>query len=104
MLYFILIVVGILISLPLFAQHYERHGNNFVSKVETKAKSKPIKTTFTFNNDTIYISQTGRCFVIKTSKKTGKEYRRYVGEELSKEVCSALKIEYVEDNKDKSSN
>lgn len=42
----------------------------------------------------IYITENGSCFIIRTSKKSGKEYRQYLGVETSKELCRKLNIEY----------
>lgn len=96
MKYIIFIIIGIisLISVKAFAQKYIRKGNNFTSVNDTKAK--PLKTTFTYNGDTIYVSPIGHCFVIKISKKTNKQYRKYLGEELSREICDIIKLEYVD--------
>lgn len=35
----------------------------------------------------IHIGKTGFCYIVRTSKKTGKEYRRYLGEEISRDIC-----------------
>ena len=40
------------------------------------------------------MSSTGSCFVIKTSAKTGKEYRNYLGPEISEQMCKELNVEY----------
>lgn len=96
MKYIIFIIIGIisLISVKVYAQKYIRKGNTFTSVSDNKAK--PLKTTFTYNKDTIYVSPIGHCFVIKTSKKTNKQYRKYLGEELSREICDILKIKYID--------
>ena len=35
----------------------------------------------------IHIGKTGSCYIVRTSKKTGKEYRQYLGEEISRDIC-----------------
>lgn len=77
-----------------------REGNTFVSvSTRSTTKSEPVKTKFTYKDNKgvespIYISKTGSCFIVKTSKKTGKEYRQYLGPEISIQVCKELNIEY----------
>lgn len=39
----------------------------------------------------IYATKSGACYVIKTSKKTGKQYRKYLGKEISAQIISELK-------------
>ncbi len=39
----------------------------------------------------IYATKNGACYVIKTSKKTGKQYRKYLGKEVSAQIISELK-------------
>lgn len=82
------------------AQGYTRSGNTFISSTgELKAKQEPTKTKFTWKDSKgkeypIYISKNGSCFVIKVSAKTGKEYRNYLGTEISSQICKELNIEY----------
>lgn len=48
----------------------------------------------------IYIDRrNGHCFILKTSKKTGKEYKSKINEVASKIVAKELGIEYVEPKK-----
>lgn len=42
----------------------------------------------------IYISSSGSCYVIKTSSKTGKEYKQYMKKEISIQICKELNVEY----------
>ncbi len=59
------------------------NGTNF-SKVEKSEK----KTIYTYEKDTIYISKKGSPYVWKTSKKTGKKYKKY----LPKDILTKMKI------------
>ena len=76
-----------------------RNGNTFtVAKVKQVSKSA-TKTKFTWQDSKgnlypIYVSQSGATYVLRTSKKSGKEYKSYLGEEISKAVCKELGIEY----------
>lgn len=100
MKHFILFLVMLFsMSLTTNAQNYVRNGNTFSVTSKTNVKCEPIKTKFIWSDSKgqsypIYISSTGSCFVIKTSSKTGKEYRNYLGPELSQQVCKELNIEY----------
>lgn len=81
------------------AQTYTRSGNTFTSTKSVKAKAEPVKTKFTWKNSKgkeypVYISDKGSCFVIKISAKTGKEYKNYLGPEISKQICKELNIKY----------
>ena len=57
-------------------------------------KSKFTKTGFTWKDSKgdeypVYMAHTGSCFVIKTSK-SGKDYRAYLGEEVSEQIRKEL--------------
>ena len=99
---FLLIIVMCILSVGAFAQKtYIREGNVFTTTRSStgKVKSEPVKTKF-IHKDTkgneypIFMSSTGSCFVVKTSAKTGKEYRNYLGPEMSMEICKELGVEY----------
>ena len=94
-----LLLLVLVIGLTVNAQTYTRNGNTFTSAKSVKAKAKPIKTKFTWKDSKgkeypVYISAKGSCFVIKTSSKTGKEYKNYLGPEISQQICKELNIKY----------
>lgn len=98
---FILFVMMFAFTTVVNAQSFERQGNTFVSKStkDSRAKAEPTKTKFTWRDSKgteypVYMSSTGSCFVIKTSAKTGKEYRNYLGPEVSEQMCKELGVEY----------
>lgn len=96
---FILFVMMFAFTNVINAQSYERQGNTFVSNKGSRAKAEPTKTKFTWkdskgNEYPVYMSSTGSCFVIKTSAKTGKEYRNYLGPEVSEQICKELNVTY----------
>ena len=93
---FAMIVCGIMTS---NAQSYKIEGNTITSTKTARVKSEPIKTSFTYkdskgNEYPIFMSSTGSCFVLKVSAKTGKEYRNYLGPEMSADICQRLGVEY----------
>lgn len=88
------------------AQGYTRNGKTFTQTATAKSKSEPTKTEFTWKDKEgvdypIYISDNGSCFVLKKSKKSGNEYRKYLGEQISKEICAELGREYTYKPKEK---
>ena len=98
---FILFIIMFAFTTVVNAQSYERQGNTFIAKSSksSRAKAEPTKTKFTWkdskgNEYPVYMSSTGSCFIIKTSAKTGKEYRNYLGPEISEQMCKELGIKY----------
>ena len=94
-----LLLLVMAIGLAANAQTYTRSENTFISSKGERVKAKPVKTKFTWkdskgNEYPVYISSNGSCFVIKISAKTGKEYRNYLGPEISQQICKELNVEY----------
>ena len=96
----VFVIVGLL-GIPAIcqAQDIVRKGNNFeqISKKHTASTAVKTKYTFTDSKGTtysIYITKNGRCFINKISSKTGKEYKYYLKEEISKSICKEMKITY----------
>lgn len=98
---FVLFVIMFVVAITAAAQtKYEKQGDTYhiVSFTGGSGKTEPTKTKFTVEkNGTIYpvyVSSTGSCFILKVSSKTGKEYRQYLGPEISADICRQLNIEY----------
>ena len=73
-----------------------RDGKNF-TQVATQSQNQKSGFTFTDKDGKIYdiyVGKTGSCYILKTSKKTGKEYKKYLGEEISTQICKELGITY----------
>lgn len=70
------------------AQSVVKSGNNFTQVSNNKggkSSGKETKTKYTYTDSKgsvypIYLSSTGKAFIKKVSKKTGKEYRQYLPE------------------------
>ena len=67
------------------AQSVNRQGNNFTQVTNKKSASKETKTQYTYKDSKgvvypVYLSSTGKAFIKKVSKKTGKEYKQYLPE------------------------
>ena len=79
---------------------FKCEGNTYSSTGRVKSNSSaPVVTGFTWtdskgNKYPIYISNSGSCYIIRTSKKTGKEYKSYLGPEISQDICKKLGKEY----------
>ena len=96
---FAILLLVLAIGLAANGQTYTRNGNTFTSAKAERAKAEPIKTKFTWKDSKgkeypVYISAKGSCYIIKTSSKTGKEYKNYLGPEISQQICKELGIEY----------
>lgn len=66
-------------------QNVVRNGNTFMQTSKKKAKEAFMTTPYTYvaadgTKYPIYISGNGKYFIIRKSKKTGKEYRQYLPE------------------------
>ena len=65
------------------AQNVVRKGNVFIEQTDSTKRSHAQKTKYIYqdkNGDkyTIYVSKSGKYFIVKKSKKSGKEYRKYL--------------------------
>lgn len=80
-----------------YAQSVKREGTTFVVSSSRKS-AESTKTKFTWKvgdvEYPIYISSTGSCYIIKVSKKTGKEYKQYLPKEVCAEIAKEMGIEY----------
>lgn len=101
MKHFITVLLSMLICAcaPIYSQTFKQQGNTFISLSTKGSKQEPVKTKFTWQDNTgktypIYMSSTGSCFIMKTSSKTGKEYRYYLKPEISATICKQLGVEY----------
>lgn len=81
-------------------KNYERKGNTFEQKAGARtSKAEPTATPYKWKDSKgkeypIFLSASGSAFVNKVSAKTGKEYRNYLGEQMSREICAEMHVEY----------
>ena len=73
------------INMGISAQSIQRQGNTFTQVANKKPVSKETKTEYTYKDSKgnvyhVYLSSTGKAFIKKVSKKTGKEYKQYMPE------------------------
>ena len=79
----IYVLIALCLSITTKAQQFVRKGNNFVQTDSSTRKSvEPTKTQYTYEikgeKYPIYRSKNGKYFIIMTSKKTKKQYRKYL--------------------------
>lgn len=82
----------------------ERNGKNFVATKTEKAKSgssSATKTEYSYTDTDgktyeIWLSKNGRAYIKRVSAKTGNTYNKYLPEDVSRQICKELGVEYVE--------
>lgn len=78
-----------------------RNGNTFVQTSTRTASKDTLVTKFNYEDSKgtkypIIINKTsGRCYVWKKSGKTGKMYKQYMTEEVSRQVAKEYSINYT---------
>ena len=100
---FIAAVVLFGLNMCIQAQSVIREGMTFksVNKSSKRAKADTLLTAFKWEDSKglqypiIVNKQSGRCWVWKKSGKTGKMYKQYMNEEVSRSVCREYSITYV---------
>lgn len=95
MKHLITLLVTLLMSVTGYAD-VVRDGDNF--KVEkTASVNQDNKTKYTWedkegNKYPIFITKKGACYVLKVSKKTGKEYKYYLPKDVQETIKKELHI------------
>lgn len=93
-------IIALLVILTLSMTSYAdvvRDGDTF--KVEkTTSVNQDTKTKYTWedkqgNKYPIFITKKGACYVLRTSKKTGKEYRYYLPKDIQETIKKELNIQ-----------
>ena len=80
------------------AQEFKRVNNTFVT---TTIKATAEKTKYQWQDASgkkydVYISKkSGACYVLRTSQKSGKEYKYYLPEEITVQICKEMGIKRV---------
>lgn len=74
-----------------------KEGKTYSQVVKSKTPDKDSGFTYKDNKGNIYpimIGKSGSCYILRVSKKSGKEYKQYLGKEISQEICKELGVEY----------
>lgn len=96
MKYIISLLIMLTFSMSSFAE-VKREGDTF--KVEqTSSKVNDTKTKYTWedkegNKCPIFITKKGACYVLRISKKTGKEYKYYLPKDVQETIKKELNIQ-----------
>lgn len=74
--------------------------NNVYTTTSSKKKVKGKKTPYQYEardgqKYDIYILSDGRCYTNRVSGTTGKEYRAYLKEEISRDIAKKCNIQYT---------
>lgn len=82
---FIAAIMLLGLTMGVQAQSVQRQGNNFTQVSNPKTSGKETKTEFTYTDSKgniypVYLSASGKAFIKRVSKKTGKEYKMYLPE------------------------
>ena len=79
------VVLALMVGTPVFAQsEVKREGTTFVEVQSNKVSLENCtKTQYTYKTKDgkeypIYLSKNGKAFIVRVSKKTGKEYKQYL--------------------------
>ncbi len=95
MKYIISLLIMFTLSMSSFAE-IKREGNNF--KVEQTSKASDTQTKYTWedkegNKYPIFITKRGACYIVRVSKKTGKEYKQYLPKDIRETIKKELNIQ-----------
>ena len=87
----IVILASLVLAFSVSAQDYTQNGKTFI-EIEKGKPLTTIKTDYIWQDKTgekhvIYITRNNACYILKTSKKTGKEYKQYLSKELSRKIA-----------------
>lgn len=82
------------------AQSYELKGDTLIQSNASSSQTDE-KTQITLKAKdgklyVVYITKTGRCYTKRISKKTGKEYKAYLNNDIAREICKKLGKPFVE--------
>lgn len=92
-------IIALLVVLSMSIASYAgvvRHGNTFVEN--TTSVNQDTQTKYTWQDKDgniypIYITKKCACYVIKVSKKTGKEYKYYLPKDIQETIRKELNIQ-----------
>ena len=76
------ITLAFAFSVSTWGQTVTRKGNTFVDTTPIRERQEPIKTDYTYQKGDsiwpVYLSQKGKAFIVRYSKRTGRAYRQYL--------------------------
>ena len=92
-------VLGVVANAQTPERTFEKEGTTYSSTKKSKSSSEK-ETGFTWedskgNTYPIYMGPSGACYIKRISNKTGNEYKQYLGEEVSADICAQLGVKYT---------
>lgn len=96
------IVVMMLMSITYSNAEIIKEGKTYSQVTKSKTPDKDSGFTYKDNKGNIYpilIGKSGACYIVRISKKSGKEYKQYLGKDISREICKELNVKYQPKNK-----
>lgn len=96
---FILLLAILSFNVSVAETKVTREGKVFIQNAHHSSTGVVKSTPYTWKDSKgveypIMMSANGSCFVNKISSKTGKEYKYYLGPEISQEICKEMGVEY----------
>jgi hypothetical protein len=97
--YIVTAIIALAMFLFTFSSFAEVTRTNNTFKVEqVSSTSKDIQTKYTWEDKDgnvypIFIGKRGACYIIKVSKKTGKEYKYYLPKDIQETIKKELDYE-----------
>lgn len=96
---FIIMLLLAVMSINCVAQSFAIKDNTYTS-VNAKKKTEGKKTPYKYESRDgqkydIYILDDGRCYTNRVSGTTGKEYRAYLKEEISRDIAKKCNVQYT---------
>ena len=93
-------IIALLVALSMSVASYAgvvRNGDTF-SVENTTSVNQDTKTKYTWedregNKYPIFITKKGACYVLRISKKTGKEYKYYLPKDIQETIKKELNIQ-----------
>jgi hypothetical protein len=93
----IILTIAMLLTIGAQAQtqKYQINGNNIVAVSQTKVKKEAQKTSYTYTikgkTYEVYQGAKGSYYIIRTSAKTGKQYKYYLPKDVQQMLSSKTK-------------
>lgn len=89
LIFMLALTLAFIFSATAWSQNVVRNGKTFVDTAPTRERQEPQKTEYSYQKGdsvwTVYISSKGKAFIIRYSKRTGRQYRQYLPQ-ITKEI------------------
>lgn len=88
-IFMLALTLAFIFSVSSWSQNVVRNGKTFVDQSPTRERQEPVKTEYTYQKGdsvwNVYLSQKGKAFIIRYSKRKGRSYRQYLPQ-ITKEI------------------